>query len=135
MKKIYLNKEKKQALPYALNGLKVKNFQGIIDLEIDELPCDAQWIFLVGENGFGKTSVLRAIAEKLTETSVDLTFLRAILDHIKEIWYFCNRTNDFKKYKNEILPAVGYGISRFNMSINIKADINPFASLFQENAV
>ncbi len=29
---------------------------------ITDLPVDAQWIFLTGENGFGKTTVLQAIA-------------------------------------------------------------------------
>ncbi|MEN9610898.1 MAG: hypothetical protein RLZZ628_1712 [Bacteroidota bacterium] len=49
-------------LPFALSRLEVINFQGIKHLVIENIPTDAQWIFLTGENSFGKTSILRAIA-------------------------------------------------------------------------
>ncbi|PWK27135.1 putative AbiEii toxin of type IV toxin-antitoxin system [Arcicella aurantiaca] len=48
-------------LPYTLKQLKVKDFQGIDETEIEDIPVDTQWIFLVGENGFGKTTILQAI--------------------------------------------------------------------------
>ena len=52
-----------QALPITLRTISIKHFQGIQDAEIDEeLPANSPWIFLTGENGYGKTSVLRAIA-------------------------------------------------------------------------
>lgn len=50
---------------YALNYLSIKNFKGIIDASINNLPKGAQWIFLTGENGYGKTSVLQALATSL----------------------------------------------------------------------
>ena len=46
-------------LPIALKSFHVKNHRGIIDTQIDNIPPDTQWIFLTGENGFGKTSVLQ----------------------------------------------------------------------------
>ncbi len=49
-------------LPYSLKTLKVKNFDGIKDTGFDALPIDTNWIFLIGENGYGKTTVLRAIS-------------------------------------------------------------------------
>jgi predicted ATP-dependent endonuclease of OLD family len=49
-------------LPFALSRLEVFDFQGIKHLIIQDIPVNAQWIFLTGENGFGKTSILRAIA-------------------------------------------------------------------------
>jgi predicted ATP-dependent endonuclease of OLD family len=49
-------------LPFALSRLEVFDFQGIKHLIIQDIPVNAQWIFLTGENGFGKTSLLRAIA-------------------------------------------------------------------------
>ena len=49
-------------LPIALKSFHIKNYRGIIDAQIDNIPPDTQWIFLTGENGFGKTSVLQGIA-------------------------------------------------------------------------
>lgn len=48
-------------LPYSLKQLQIRDFQGIKETGIDEIPVDTQWIFLVGENGFGKTTILQAI--------------------------------------------------------------------------
>ncbi|MEN8218932.1 MAG: AAA family ATPase [Pseudomonadota bacterium] len=53
---------KKLMLPCAIKGFKIENYQGIIKTNIADLPGETQWIFLTGENGFGKTSVLQAIA-------------------------------------------------------------------------
>lgn len=47
--------------PYRLTMLSVRSFQGIKHAEVNNLP-PAPWVFLTGDNGFGKTSVLRAIA-------------------------------------------------------------------------
>ena len=45
--------------------LRVKDFRGIRQTVIDDLPPSARWIVLTGENGYGKTSVLQAIAAGL----------------------------------------------------------------------
>jgi hypothetical protein len=58
----YLNSEKKNALPYAIKQIHISQFYDTIKTSVKELPVDAQWIFLTGENAFGKTLVLRAIA-------------------------------------------------------------------------
>lgn len=58
-------------LPFAIKQLKVKNFQSIQDVSIDNLNTDAQWIFLTGENSKGKSTILQAIALSLTgETEI-----------------------------------------------------------------
>lgn len=49
-------------LPYCLKTLEVENFEGIIKISIEGLPIDSNWIFLIGENGYGKTTLLRSIA-------------------------------------------------------------------------
>lgn len=46
-----------------LSRIYIANFQGIKEMKIENLPLDARWVFLTGENGFGKTSILRAIAK------------------------------------------------------------------------
>ncbi|MEY4539451.1 MAG: hypothetical protein RLZZ306_1208 [Bacteroidota bacterium] len=53
-------------LPIALKSFHIKNYRGIINTQIDNIPPDTQWIFLTGENGFGKTSVLQALAVMLS---------------------------------------------------------------------
>jgi ABC-type transport system involved in cytochrome c biogenesis ATPase subunit len=52
-------------LPFALSRIEIFDFQGIKHLIIQNIPTNSQWIFLTGENGFGKTSILRAIANGL----------------------------------------------------------------------
>jgi hypothetical protein len=50
-------------LSYGLKRFVIKNYEGINYIEIQEpFPIDTNWIFLIGENGFGKTSILRSIA-------------------------------------------------------------------------
>lgn len=55
-----------QKLPsYSLSSCYFENFKGIIKTGIKNLPPTASWIFLTGENGYGKTSVLQALATTL----------------------------------------------------------------------
>lgn len=55
------NLQSKNKLPLALHGFHVRNFQGIKDLQIHNIPLESNFIFLTGENASGKTSVLRAL--------------------------------------------------------------------------
>ncbi len=48
-------------IPFGIRSFFIYKFQGIKELHIKYLPVNTQWIFLTGENGFGKTSILRAI--------------------------------------------------------------------------
>jgi hypothetical protein len=57
---IFFDKVQKQALPCAIKQLDLENYQGII--KTSTIPLDTQWLFLTGENSFGKTTVLQAIA-------------------------------------------------------------------------
>ena len=54
--------EEEAVLTYCLKNLSVTNFQGIKQASIENLPVDTSWAFLVGENGFGKSTILQAIA-------------------------------------------------------------------------
>ncbi len=65
-----MKKESKSPLPISLKSIEIENFAGILHTGLKDLPGDAQWIFLTGENGFGKTSVLRAIATAIDNDSV-----------------------------------------------------------------
>ena len=48
-------------LPHSLKCLKVKKYDGVIITNFEGLPIDTSWIFLIGENGYGKTTILRSI--------------------------------------------------------------------------
>lgn len=44
-----------------INSIAIKKFGPIADLKIIDIPFSSHWIFFTGENGTGKTSILRAI--------------------------------------------------------------------------
>lgn len=56
----FIDNKKKNPMPCAIKQLQVRNYHGIIDTGIN-LPIDARWIFLTGENAYGKTILLRAL--------------------------------------------------------------------------
>ena len=120
--KRYLNTKIKRQKTSVLKYLKVENYQGIKSLIINNLPNDAQWIFLTGENGFGKTSVLRAIAKGLLGDEERVTqidektkiFLSIIsLDNIYRSFFIQKGIrNKISHYKT----ILGYGVARFNLT-------------------
>lgn len=61
--------DKPGLLPHTLYSLEVWNYKGIKHTAIDNLPPETKWIFLTGLNGFGKSSILQAIAIALFGTS------------------------------------------------------------------
>ena len=58
----YFDGKAKELLPYAIKQIQVKNYYGINETGVSNLPVNAQWIFLTGENSFGKTILLQALA-------------------------------------------------------------------------
>lgn len=56
-------------LPIGLFEIEIKNYELIKELTINNIPTNAQWIFFTGENGTGKTTILRAIATALINNS------------------------------------------------------------------
>ena len=114
----------KRRLPYFVTFLGVSNYQGIKNLvsedtEGEGIKPDAQWIFLTGENGFGKTSILRAIAKGLVgdENEVPFTDENAIilLNGFDKSTPFFDKVNP-RYLSGHNIPVVGYGVSRFLIS-------------------
>ncbi|WP_044211487.1 AAA family ATPase [Flammeovirga sp. OC4] len=99
----------KRVPKYSLEGFNIKNYQGIKEIDIQNLPQASPWIFLTGENGFGKTSVLKALS--------------AFIGKKKEM-YLPQATKiavDIKEYKGKnrsSLPkeCVAYGPNRLSIS-------------------
>lgn len=56
----FLYAQENNLMPCALKRLRVDDFHGIVNTDI-RLPVDARWIFLTGENAFGKTAILKAL--------------------------------------------------------------------------
>ncbi|MCU0348416.1 MAG: AAA family ATPase, partial [Saprospiraceae bacterium] len=130
-------------LPYAVLGFQIENFGGIKKTELHDLPNSAKWIFLTGENGYGKTTVLQAVASgiKLEKSILNLNISGEYFIEIKsfqkskelkEIVVF----NKLNLNKN-IIPISAYGSSRLNVSPteDDKSLSNPIASLFDSRTV
>ena len=62
LENIFFNEAKTEALPCAIKQIQIEDYHGIIKTSVTGIPIDTQWIFLTGENGFGKTAILQAIA-------------------------------------------------------------------------
>ena len=117
--RLRIEASKETKADYALSRLYISNFQGINELLIEALPLNTQWIFLTGENGFGKTSILRAIAKGL----VGDEDLIAPLSNDAKI--FTNGLCGGKPFMYEakpktkpefVIPLAAYGVSRFLLS-------------------
>lgn len=53
----------------SLKNIEILNFGPIKETSIIDIPSSARWIFLTGENGSGKTSILKAIATGLCQNN------------------------------------------------------------------
>lgn len=117
------NKLLDKRLPYSLKYLQINNFQGItkkleLGSDSDDAIANAQWIFLTGENGFGKTSILKTIAIGLTKDENSI-----LNNEVNYEGFISARENKELPYEYDFKPIekgentfkiVGYGISRFN---------------------
>jgi len=65
-------------LPHTLKQFQIKNFQCISRTGIEEIPIDGPWVFITGENGDGKTSLLQALAIGLHGTADAENLLKGI---------------------------------------------------------
>ncbi len=116
-KDIYQDKEK--ILPYGVKQLHIQNFHGVKHTEFTNIPIDTQWIFLTGENGFGKTTILQSLVlglygnsdengQKLTKEDfrIGIEFKNRDSNQLNNVG-----TSKFISFKN----FVAYGSSRLNI--------------------
>ncbi len=114
----YESKEK--IFPYSLKQLKVKDFQGINQdgTSIDDIPVDTQWIFLVGENGFGKTTILQSIFLGLNGVFDGTMYLLDDKSSSIQVEYKSlegSVVNSIKDNKNPLIHLAAYGPGRLNL--------------------
>jgi len=65
-KKIHAEKERKTGY---IRSLKIRKFGRIENLSVSNIPQGCRWVFLTGENGSGKTTILRALAAAITRNN------------------------------------------------------------------
>lgn len=107
-----------KVLPYSLKQLAVKDFQGIKELSVENTPVDTQWIFLVGENGFGKSTVLQAIFLGLNGALDGNTPLLDNKHSSIQIEYKSledSFVNSVKDNRNPLVHLAAYGPGRLNL--------------------
>ena len=102
-------------------GFHVKNFGPIKDTGFIKIRENSQWIFLAGENGTGKTSFLKAVANGLCYTKVetqDDTFIKFELTDKKNNHRIYERlgNTDISKRKPLVSGFCGYGAARLKTS-------------------
>lgn len=68
----FQKKKKSNNLPVGLFEIEIENYGLIKSLTINDIPTDAQWILFTGENGSGKTTILKAIATAITNSTLGL---------------------------------------------------------------
>lgn len=134
---------KEKILPYSLKQLKVKDFQGVNQggTSIDEIPVDAQWIFLVGENGFGKTTILQSIFLGLNGIMDDNTNLLDDKNSSIQVEYKSleeSLINNIRDNKKPLKHLAAYGPGRLNLqgltNENVEGDNNSLSyNLFKTN--
>jgi hypothetical protein len=116
-----LKGKKDDHIKLSISSIKIADFHEIKFAEIGDLPQNANWIFLTGENGFGKTSVLQAICLGLTNwrtnhgrftenSAIQIGFNLDNRFYINSNLNY-NSITDFKEVKKHI---IGYGPSRLN---------------------
>ncbi len=85
---------------FTLDSFHFTNYKGIKSCSIAQLPHNAKWIFLTGENGYGKTSsaipLLGAPAH-----SIILNVQRNTIDGIT-----VERLTDMEKQLSNLLPNI-----------------------------
>ncbi|AUD05714.1 AAA family ATPase [Spirosoma pollinicola] len=68
--------EENRRLPFCIKKIVIINAQDIIESRVENIPIDTNWVFISGENGFGKTTFLRAIAVGLCGLHNDIVSLK-----------------------------------------------------------
>jgi len=84
----FLQSQIEDKLDYELRSFSIRNFQGINEIVNVQIPPNTKCIFLTGENGYGKTSILRALAVGFTGKYDENYLLVEKEDTVIEILYF-----------------------------------------------
>ncbi|MBO9733194.1 MAG: AAA family ATPase [Chitinophaga sp.] len=131
----------------SLHAIAIKNFGPIKEVSLNGIPFDNQWIFLTGENGTGKTTLLRAIAILVENTPFPKNASAGDSPTIIEGSFFDNtrrifeahRTSEHRIVNHNLLVQgfAAYGTSRLTrgqgpnirVETNVKQRLSPYYNL------
>ncbi len=118
-----------------IQSFEIKKFYDIQNTGTINIGENKQWVFITGENGFGKTTLLKALAVALSGRTIkkdneEINLLQ------KEDSIRVNTANkSYTGAKNRgIKNIVCYGSSRLQLAIEDKYSSNPIYSLFETNS-
>lgn len=134
-------------LPFSIKQVHIKAFQAIRDLKIETIPVDAQWIFITGKNGTGKSSLLQALAlgllgetveeynllSKKQETVISIELLQDGNNQIQTLKVEDKQSEFYQEEKLEDIPmpVLTYGVSRLKIQKEEEVyDENTMINLF-----
>jgi len=106
---------------YKLKNIAIENYKGVKNLTITDIPSNTQWIFFTGTNGYGKTTILQAIAEGLYLNKENIQITLQNLQNNQLI-----KCSDYKKFNN----FADYGPYRIKFDENSKEKIKPTEGIF-----
>lgn len=106
-----------------LTRLEVLEFEGIKRLVIEDLPKDSNWIILTGENGFGKTTLLQALAIGLYGNQEDRIIPEDKIAYIEAAFHVSGIKRSYtiqnqSSYPDLFIPLLSlacYGASRLSL--------------------
>tara|TARA_R110000737_G_C14624499_1_gene494329 strand:+ start:7538 stop:8893 length:1356 start_codon:yes stop_codon:yes gene_type:complete len=123
-------------------NFKVTNYKGLTDLRVF-LPFNSPWIFLTGNNGYGKTNILQALARALSSRSDEIVYnANSPLEDTAKITVKIDKqirelssltTIDFNKSTYRVMA---YGASRLDMGSDRNSkEYKPCSSLFESQVL
>lgn len=118
----------------------IRNFQGIRKIQVN-LPFDSSWIFFTGDNGYGKTNILQALARGLSDYTDNQIYngIKPINENCEILINIYNHTRSVNSNRNKNKSnyrIMGYGAGRLDMgSDRSTKKYAPASSLFESQVL
>jgi hypothetical protein len=135
-------------IPYGLKSIEIENFRGINSASLEGIPVNVPWIFLTGNNGYGKTCFLQAVFIGLFGRNRDINVVIEnnpfrINAKVEANGIEINRkvestTMDWFEYRK--IPILGYGPHRLSIQASTTSNKEEkssaqYYSLFNQDGV
>ena len=118
------NRDLENIRPSKISGFKIENYRSIKSLKLLSIPKKAQWVFLTGENGVGKSNILKALASTIGFRKISALESKDIVNFDCKIYTESNTAmnihfhrianNQIGKIKPLLLGFAAYGPFRLN---------------------
>ncbi len=137
------------ARPEKIHNIIIKGYGPIIHVELEEIAFNTQWVFITGENGTGKTSILKALASSICGRKISESEKVQGVPFQTQISFYgpTGETIDFVRKQNSlqgIAPPVTSGFAAYGQSRLLTGNTyskqdapkdSLLSSLFEENPV